>query len=102
MLKYLNTSVTGFERSVEVGEPMLIKSRGEDWSTNRRVEGGGGVAGLVTVLLPVDHTSAISDFCINWTKMGQIWDFLTSVSVHFGMPSQNVLKNDLKKSLIWG
>ena len=24
--------------------------------------------------------------------MGQIWDFLRSVSVHFGSPSQNVLK----------
>ena len=28
--------------------------------------------------------------------MGQIWDFITSVSVHFGTPSQNVLKLILK------
>ena len=28
--------------------------------------------------------------------MGQIWDFLRSVSVHFGSPSQNVLKLILK------
>ena len=29
-------------------------------------------------------------------QMGQIWDFLRSVSVHFGSPSQNVLKLILK------
>ena len=28
--------------------------------------------------------------------MGQIWDFLRSVSVHFGAPRQNVLKLILK------
>ena len=28
----------------------------------------------------------------SWSKMGQIWDFLRSVSVHFGSASQNVLK----------
>ena len=32
--------------------------------------------------------------------MGQIWDFLILVSVNFGCASQNVLKPDLKKSLI--
>ena len=31
-----------------------------------------------------------------WPQMGQIWDFLRSVSVHFGSPSQNVLKLILK------
>ena len=31
-----------------------------------------------------------------WTQMGKIWDFLRSVSVHFGSPSQNVLKLILK------
>ena len=30
--------------------------------------------------------------------MGQIWDFLRSVSVHFGSPSQNVLKLILKST----
>ena len=33
----------------------------------------------------------------NWLQMGQIWDFLRSVSVHFGSPSQNVLKLILKR-----
>ena len=28
----------------------------------------------------------------DWPKMGQIWDFLRPVSVHFGLPTQNVLK----------
>ena len=28
----------------------------------------------------------------DWPQMGQIWDFLRSVSVHFGSASQNVLK----------
>ena len=28
----------------------------------------------------------------DWPQMGQIWDFLRSVSVHFGAPRQNVLK----------
>ena len=34
----------------------------------------------------------------DWLQMGQIlmWDFLRSVSVHFGSPSQNVLKQILK------
>ena len=39
----------------------------------------------------------------NWVRLaqiGQIWDFLRSVSVHFGSASQNVLKSDLKKSQI--
>ena len=46
------------------------------------------------------------------TKVGHIgpkWDksktFLDQISVHFGSPSQNELKSDLKKSqicLIWG
>ena len=39
-------------------------------------------------------------FCIqigsDWPQMGQIWGFLRSVSVHFGSPSQNVLKLILK------
>ena len=32
----------------------------------------------------------------DWPKMGQIWDFLRSVSVNFGSSSQNVLKLVLK------
>ena len=32
----------------------------------------------------------------NWSQIGQIWDFLRSVSVHFGAPRQNVLKLILK------
>ena len=32
----------------------------------------------------------------DWPQMGQIWDFLRSVSVHFGAPRQNVLKLILK------
>ena len=32
----------------------------------------------------------------DWPQMGQIWDFLRSVSVHFGSLSQNVLKLILK------
>ena len=32
----------------------------------------------------------------DWSQMGQIWDFLRSVSVHFGSASQNVLKLILK------
>ena len=32
----------------------------------------------------------------DWPQMGQIWDFLRSVSVHFGSASQNVLKLILK------
>ena len=31
-------------------------------------------------------------------KMGQTWDFLRSVSEHFGLSSQNVLKLIFKKS----
>ena len=31
-----------------------------------------------------------------WLQMGQIWDFLRSVSVHFGLASQNILKRILK------
>ena len=37
-----------------------------------------------------------SKFGQNAPKMEQIWDFLRSVSVHFGSPSQNVLKLILK------
>ena len=37
---------------------------------------------------------------LEWPQMGQIWDFLRSVSVHFGSASQNVLKPILK-SLIF-
>ena len=36
----------------------------------------------------------------DWPQMGQIWDFLRSVSVHFGAPRQNVLKV-IFKSLIF-
>ena len=32
----------------------------------------------------------------HWQEMGQIWEFLRSVSVHFGSASQNVLKLILK------
>ena len=32
----------------------------------------------------------------DWPQMGQIWDFLRSVSVHFGAVRQNVLKLVLK------
>ena len=32
----------------------------------------------------------------DWPQMGQIWGLLRSVSVHFGSPSQNVLKLILK------
>ena len=32
----------------------------------------------------------------DWPQMGQIWDFLRSVSVHFGSMSLNVLKLILK------
>ena len=32
----------------------------------------------------------------DWPEMGQVWDFLRSVSVHFGSPIQNVLKLILK------
>ena len=40
----------------------------------------------------------------DWPKMGQIWDFLGSISVHFGSPSLNVLKLILRYQicLIWG
>ena len=31
-----------------------------------------------------------------WPELGQIWDFLRSVPVHFGSSSQNVLKSVLK------
>ena len=37
----------------------------------------------------------------DWPQMGQIWDFLRSVSVYFGAPRQNVL-NLILKSPIWG
>ena len=33
----------------------------------------------------------------NRHQMGQIWDFLRPVSVHFGAPRQNVLKLVLKR-----
>ena len=36
----------------------------------------------------------------DWHQKGQIWDFWRYFSVHFGSPSQNVLKNDLQKSQI--
>ena len=32
----------------------------------------------------------------DWPQIGQIWDFLRSVSVHFGTGRQNVLKLILK------
>ena len=32
----------------------------------------------------------------DWPQLAQIWDFLRSVSVHFGSASQNVLKLILK------
>ena len=39
-------------------------------------------------------------FCIqigsDWPQIGHIWDFLRSVSVHFGAGRQNVLKLILK------
>ena len=35
-------------------------------------------------------------FSTDWPEMGQIWDFLRSVSVHFGAPRQNVLNLILK------
>ena len=34
----------------------------------------------------------------DWPQMGQIWEFLRSLSVHFGSPSQNVWNWPLKKS----
>ena len=37
----------------------------------------------------------------DWTQMGQIFDFLRSVSVHFGSASQNVLKLILKSQRIF-
>ena len=36
----------------------------------------------------------------DWHQMGEIWDFLRSVSVHFGAGRQTVLKSDVKKSRI--
>ena len=33
---------------------------------------------------------------LDWPQMGQIWDFLRSVSVYFGAPRQNILKLILK------
>ena len=41
----------------------------------------------------------------DWLQIGQIWNFLRSVSVHFGSASQNVLKLILKSPrfvFIWG
>ena len=48
--------------------------------------------------MPVD-VSELSEFLLNmvkWPQIGPIWDFLRSVSVHFGLPSQNVLIPILK------
>ena len=42
---------------------------------------------------------------LDWPQIGKIWDFLRSVSVHFGAVRQNVLKLIFKKSQIcpiWG
>ena len=36
----------------------------------------------------------------DWPQVGQIWDFLRSVSVHFDAPRQNVLKLIFKKTQI--
>ena len=41
----------------------------------------------------------------DWLQMGQIWDFLRLVSVHFGAPAPKCTETDLKKSHIcpiWG
>ena len=54
----------------------------------------------------IDHSDVKFGIQIgsDWLKMRQIWDFLRSVSVHFGSSSQNVLKLILKSLIcpIWG
>ena len=48
---------------------------------------------IIVLLWDVPVATELGQKC---PQMGQIWDFLRSVSVHFGSPSQNVLKLILK------
>ena len=61
---------------------------------------GGQNLGDEVTLVCVSHRDVKFGIQIGsvWLQIGQIWDFLRSVSVHFGSLSQNVLILILKRS----
>ena len=56
----------------------------------------GNLAYLPGIIVHVRDIKLGNRIGSDWSQRGKIWDFLRSVSVHFGSPRQNVMKLILK------